>query len=97
VEENFNFREDDTIAIISRTCYSQNKAVKWNDSSFENISKDLTDQVPPVLQHSNEAPILVSDEIIVRHCLEFDKVRLLYTTRIQELMVHHLVRGFNFK
>jgi hypothetical protein len=49
VEEFFNFREDDTIAIISRTIYSQNKVLKWNDSSFDaGNSKDI-DQMPTPL------------------------------------------------
>lgn len=99
VEEYFNFREDDTIAIISRTNYSQNKPIKFTDNSFEPASSrgDIPD-LNPINSTSMEQPTFQNtDDVTVRHCLEFEKVRLLYTNKIQELVVHHLIRGFNFK
>jgi hypothetical protein len=35
--------------------------------------------------------------IIVRHCLEVKQVRFMYTNKVKDLIVHHLIRGFNFK
>ena len=44
VEDFFNFKEDDTIAIISTIKYSQNKVIKWSEQSFlQRMSKQETE------------------------------------------------------
>lgn len=74
-EEFFNFREDDTFAIISKTTYSQDKEVFLED---EYEAADLS----PERKRSSGSIELRAGPVVVRHCLEFEKVRLLYTNKI---------------
>jgi len=39
----------------------------------------------------------IEEEISVRHFFEIDNMRFLYTSKIKELLIHHLIRGFDFK
>jgi len=34
---------------------------------------------------------------LVRHLIEVKNVRFLFTSKVQELIMHHLVKGLNFK
>jgi len=37
------------------------------------------------------------EELKVRHVVEINNLRFLYTVKIKELLLHHLVKGLDFK
>jgi uncharacterized membrane protein (DUF106 family) len=40
---------------------------------------------------------LFETDILVRHLIEVSNVRVLITTKIHEMLVHHIIRGFDYK
>ena len=40
---------------------------------------------------------LFETEILARHLIEVSNVRILITRKIHEMLVHHIIRGFDYK
>jgi hypothetical protein len=80
-EDGFNFSEDDTYATVSMTKYTQNEPVYTQSHNFDTTMDD----------HRNQ------HKVVVRHCLKVDKIRLLVSKKILELLHHHVISQLTFK
>ena len=102
-QQDFCFKEDDTIAIVELMEYKQHQTINRNvdevskekEQRTSNVSKDQaslgSDNVRLMDKEDDD------DQLMVRHLIQVKNTRFLYTTKVHDIISHHLVKGFDYK
>ena len=85
--DDFIFSENDTIGTLLHSEYRQDQALR-----YLSVKQELNQQQSHIFEKQQKL-----ETINVKHLIDIQGVRFLYTKKVLEMIHHHFFKGFDYK